>query len=37
MANETMASAVRAGRQITPAELEAARQTVRAGSARPGA
>jgi hypothetical protein len=29
MANETMASAVRAGRQITHAELKAARQTVR--------
>ena len=29
MANETMASAVWGGRQITPAELEAARQTVR--------
>lgn len=29
MANETMASTVRGGRQITPAELEAARQTVR--------
>ena len=29
MANETMASAVRGGRQITPAEWEAARQTVR--------
>src|SRR4051794_35387186 len=29
MANETMASAVRGGRQITDAELEGARQTVR--------
>ena len=29
MTNETMASAVRGGRQITAAELEAARETVR--------